>query len=99
MPDYSWRRRGVQLILVSPVTCWLRCLSPQEDLLGVFSNLNDFLTLLPEMLGFSELNLFKCSFLVVYSVVGRALSPLCLSVLCSAKGGVLGVPTWVRSLG
>lgn len=35
----------------------VKCLSPQEDLLGAFSNLNDFLTLLPEMLGFSELNL------------------------------------------
>ena len=51
------------------------------------------------MLWFSELNLFKPSFLVVYSVVGRALFPLSLSVFCSAEGGVLRVPTWVRSLG
>lgn len=71
----------VLVILVAHVSCWLRCISPQENLLGAFSNLNDFLTLLPEILGFTEQNSFILCYLLIYSVVRRAMLPLFLSLL------------------
>lgn len=48
--------------------------------------------------GFTELNLFKLRSLLVYSVVGKALSPLCSPVSCSAEGGILRVPSGSRIL-
>lgn len=65
----------------------VKMLQPTGNLLGVFSNLNDFLILLAEILGFTELNPFKPTSLLISSVIGRATSLPFFSVLCSAKGG------------
>lgn len=82
-----WHRTDIQLMLIAHVLCWLRCIGTQENLLGAFSNLNDFLTLFPEMLDFIELNPFKPRYLLVYSVVGRATSTLCSLIFCYVQGG------------
>lgn len=65
----------------------VKMLQPTGNLLGVFSNLNDFLILLAEILGVTEPNPFKPTSLLISSVVARAMSLPFFSVLCSAKGG------------
>lgn len=52
-------------MLVDHVSCWLACIHPQENLLGAFSNVNDFLTLLPETVDFTEVYPFKPSYLFI----------------------------------